>query len=150
MRLHIGKGIHDSPITALKDVCSAYNDWSKGLTDSSLQMCFGLVAANWLIFGSVKGILANSSAMASLFLVLIALACNLLGAYLMSEWFRRRVEYAEQDSARWELEYRKYSGIRHPWPYTQSIECATKILRFLKMILPLASGICLIIAALKT
>jgi len=143
------KGIYETPIAALKDVCSAYNDWSKGLTDTSLQMCLGLVAANWLVFGSVNGILHNRWAMVSLFLVLLALACNLLGNYLMSEWFRIRVEYAENDLARWEQEHGKYSGIRHPWPYTQSIECTTKVLRFVKMILPLASGLLLILAAFK-
>lgn len=143
-------GVHESPISGLRDVCSAYNDWSKGLTESSLQMCFALVAANWLVFGSVAGIRQHGWAMASLFLVLAALAFNLLGAYSMAEWFRMRVEYAEEDSARWRLEFEKYSSLRHPWPYTQGIECAVKVLRFLKMILPLASGVCLIVAALRS
>lgn len=144
------RGIHESPTAALKDVCGAFNDWSKGLTDTSLQMCFGLVAANWLVFGSVKGILHYKLAMASLCLVLLSLACNLLGAYLMSEWFRLRVEYAEKDDARWDSEYRRYAGIGHAWPYTNTIECATKVLRFLKMMLPLVSGVCLIVAAIRT
>jgi hypothetical protein len=143
------KGIHETSIAALKDVCGAYNDWSKGLTDTSLQMCLGLVAANWLVFGSVKGIVNNRWAMGSLFLVLSALACNLLGSYCMSEWFRIRIEYAESDIARWESEYCRYSGIRHAWPYTENIECASKFLRLTKMVLPLASGAAFIVAALK-
>jgi hypothetical protein len=133
----------------LKDICGAYNEWSKGLTDTSLQMCLGLVAANWLVFGSIKGIVSNRWAMGSLFFVLLALTCNLLGSYCMSEWFRIRIEYAESDVARWESEYCKYSGIRHPWPYTENIECATKFLRLTKMVLPLASGAAFIVAALK-
>lgn len=141
--------LHESAGDALKDVCVSYNEWSKGLTDSSLQMCLGLVAANWLVFGSVKGILHNKSAMTSLLLVLVALVSNLLGSYLMSEWFRMRAEYAEKDSARWKSEFDRYSGIRHPWPYTQSIERVTKFLRFLKVTLPLASGAYLIIGAIK-
>jgi hypothetical protein len=141
-------GVHESPIAALRDVCSAYDDWSKGLTDSSLQMCFALVAANWLVFGSVAGIRQHGWAMASLFLVLAALAFNLLGAYSMAEWFRRRVEYAEADGARWKSEFVRYSNIRHPWPYTRNVEVASKVLRFLKMALPLVSGVGLIVAAL--
>ena len=145
----MAKGIHQSPTAALKDVCGAFNDWSRNLTDTSLQLCFGLVAANWLVFGSVKGILHNEWALASLFLVLLALACNLFGSYLMSEWFRTRVEYAERNDATWLLEYRKYAGTRHPWPYTKNIENATKALRLFKMSLPILGGICLVVAALK-
>ena len=40
-------GLYGSSNDALKKVCSEYEYWSGRLTETSLQMCCALIAANW-------------------------------------------------------------------------------------------------------
>jgi len=52
-------GLFESPADAQKSVSGAYDYWSGNLTASSLQMNYALIGANWIIFGSVNGILGS-------------------------------------------------------------------------------------------
>src|SRR5689334_22277255 len=98
---HPDSRLYESPTEALKKVCSEYEYWSGKLTETSLQMCYAVIASNWVVFGSVNGILGNMWAKLSLLMVILALATNIIGAWLLSEQLRTRVEYGEADGLRW-------------------------------------------------
>lgn len=51
--------LYASPAEALKKVSTEYEYWSGKLTETSLQMCYALIAANWVVFGSMNGSLSN-------------------------------------------------------------------------------------------
>jgi hypothetical protein len=132
---------------ALEAVRSDFNYWSEKLTDTSLQLSFAVIAANWAVFGSVNKVLENDWAKYSLFLVLLSLGISLAGSKWMSELHRVRYEYAESDPARWEREFTASVGRRVAWPFTDDIERLGRILRLCKTWLPLGGGV-LFLAAL--
>lgn len=141
-------GIYTSPSEALKKVCAEYEYWSGKLTETSLQMCYALIAGNWVIFGSVNGILKNEWAKWSLLLVILALASNAAGAFFLSELLKRRVAYGQTDSGRWELEYDASSNVSCSWPFTSTIDGIGRWMRIIKFGFTLAAGGCLFIGAI--
>jgi hypothetical protein len=55
-------GTYESSTGALKEIKTAFDYWSGQVTATSLQMCYGLIAANWVVFGSVRNILHSGYA----------------------------------------------------------------------------------------
>jgi hypothetical protein len=140
-------GTYESSTDALKEISGAFDYWSGQVTATSLQMCYGLIAANWVVFGSVGNILHSRYAIVSLFLVLLALTFNMLSAYGLAEYMRNRFGYAVYDRNRWEAEFQHEKIKPTTWPYAKWTEGASIATRAIKIILPLASGVCLIIGA---
>jgi hypothetical protein len=140
-------GIYESSTDALKEVYEAFDYWSGQITATSLQMCYALIGANWVIFGSVGNILRSPYAIMSLLLVLLALTFNMLSAYALAEYMRSRFGYAVSDRKRWEAEFQHVKIESTTWPYSKWTQGASVATRMIKMILPLASGVCLIIGA---
>jgi hypothetical protein len=141
-------GLYSSPAEALKKLGTEYDYWSGKLTETSLQMCYALIAANWIVFGSMNGILSNFWAKASLLMVLLALATNIVGAWKLSEAIRERVKYGEADKLRWATEFKKYVGADSPWPFTNRIDGIGRWMRGVKAIFTIASGVFLVIGAI--
>lgn len=139
--------LYKNPAEALKKVSSEFEYWSGKLTETSLQMSYALIAANWIVFGSLNGILASTWAKVSLLMVIVGLAVNVIGAWRLSESLRNRVGYGEADSERWAAEFKKAMGKRVPWPFTESIESTGKWMRRIKAISVLVAGLLLIIGA---
>ena len=111
-------------------------------------MCYALIGANWVIFGSVNGILRSPYAKWSLVLVLLALGSNVIGAWLLSESLRKQIAHGEGDSAAWVTEYQDAAGKDVPWPFTDFIQNTGKYMRWIKAAFTLASGACLIFGAI--
>lgn len=132
---------------ALKKVAEEYNYWSGRLTETSAQMCYALIGANWVVFQSGHGILQNVWAKLSLLMVLLALASSVVGSWWLSESLRRRVEYGEDDNARWEKEFEDARGKSVDWPFTTSIDRVGFLTRQIKAGFTLLGGILLIIGA---
>lgn len=141
-------GLFASSSDALKKVCTEYEYWSGKLTETSLQMCYAVIAANWVVFGSVNGILNNSWAKLSLLMVILALATNIVGAWILSEFLRKQGDYGEADHDRWDKEFEKFSTISCPWPYTEGIETTGRWMRIIKATFTLMSGALLILGAI--
>lgn len=141
-------GLFSSPSEALKKVCSEYEYWSGKLTETSLQMSYAVVAANWIVFGSLNGILGNIWAKLSLLMVILALATNIIGAWLLSEALRKQVEYGEADEARWRTEHQESLKAACPWPFTSSIEKTGRWMRMVKATFTLLAGAILILGAI--
>jgi hypothetical protein len=140
-------GGYANPSAALKEVGEAFNAWSANLASTSLQMCYALVAANWLVYGSMKAIISSRWSILSLLSVFVALAVNLATSFVMTELHRCRYKYAEDVPDRWVSEFNKYSGTSDPWPYTATIEAVGLVTRLMKLLLPVVGGLFLLVGA---
>jgi hypothetical protein len=145
---HPRAGLYASPEDALKKVDSEFEYWTGRLTDTSLQMCYALIGANWVIFGSVDGILKNNWAKTSLVLVLLALASSVIGSWVLSESLCKRIAYAESNVERWRNEFENSIEQDNAWPFTDSMQNMGFYMRWVKAGFTLASGFCLIVGAL--
>jgi hypothetical protein len=141
-------GLFKAPAEAAKAVSTSYDYWSGNLTTSSLQMNYALIGANWIIFGSVNGILGSPWAKWSMLFVLFALVVNVLGSWILSEVLRNRIDYGEENYPRWSAEFEEARGKKSPWPFTSAIDNIGRGMRWVKASLTLASGMCLIVGAL--
>jgi hypothetical protein len=54
------KGLYATPAERLKAIVAGFDYWSGKLTDTSVQMSCAVFAANWVVFGSLSGILKNN------------------------------------------------------------------------------------------
>jgi hypothetical protein len=132
---------------AVKAVHDDYLYWTGRLTDTSLQLSYGVIAANWAAFGSVQGILGSFWSKVSVALVVIGLSLSVAGAKWMGELHGKRVDYAA-DALRWEAEFRANTGKPGPWPFTRQIELSGTLLRSARSWLSLAAGLSFLIALL--
>jgi hypothetical protein len=143
-------GLYSSPAEASKKVSSEYEYWSGKLTETSLHLCYAVIGANWVVFGSINGILDNNWAKMSLLMVILALASNIVGAWVLSWLLRKRVIYSEDKKAEWIKEFNQFVGIRSTWPFTDSIDAVGLWMRRIKAVFTLAAGACLIWGAINT
>jgi hypothetical protein len=141
-------GLYATPEEALKKVSSEFEYWSGKLTETSLQMCYALIGADWVVFGSVNGILNSGWAKSSLVMVLLALGTNVVGAWMLSESLRRRIAYGEGALSEWATEFEVYRGKDVSWPFTDEIQNTGKYMRWIKAGFTLVSGVLLIIGAI--
>jgi hypothetical protein len=142
------EALYASPAEALKKVCSEYEYWSGRLTEGTLQMSYAVIAADWAVFGSINGILDNFWAKMSLLMVIFGLAANLIGAWFLSEALRKRVEYGEADSPRWNREFTQYRESACAWPFTDPIQKVGGKMRLIKATFALAGAGFLIVGAI--
>lgn len=149
MELSKKTGLYSTPEEALKKVSSEFEYWTGKLTETSLQMCYAVIGANWVVFGSVGGILQSDWAKSSLLLVVVALGSNVIGAWMLSESLRKRVEYGEGNATKWTEEFEDAAGKDLPWPFTERIQNIGKYMRWIKAASALASGVCFIVGAIR-
>jgi cytochrome bd-type quinol oxidase subunit 2 len=142
-------GGYKDPTDALEKVGAAFNDWSGSLTTASLQMCYAVIGANWIIFQKVGAIRGSWFAKLSMTAVLVALLVNVTASYLMSWLHKGRYKYAEDNADRWRDLFIKCAGTSDPFPYTKWIERVGSVTRLLKFLLPLVGGVLLIVGAWK-
>lgn len=141
-------GLYASPDEALKKVSIEYEYWTGKLTETSLQMCYALIGANWVIFNSVNGILRNGWSKWSLVMVLLALGSNVVGAWILSEFLRNRIGYGEGSPVAWASEFASTRGQNVAWPFTGQIQNTGKYMRWIKAGFTIVSGLLLIIGAM--
>ena len=141
-------GLYATPEDALKKVASEFEYWTGKLTETSLQMCYALIGANWVVFGSVNGILQSMWAKYSLVMVLLALASNVIGSWILSESLRKRIAYGVGNAVKWKEEYDESVAKDVAWPFTDQIQNTGKYMRWVKAGFTLASGFCLIVGAI--
>jgi len=126
---------------ALNAVREDYLYWSGKLTDTSLQLSFAILGANWATFGSVNGIMSVLWAKLSVACVVLSLGVNVVGAAVLAELHRRQLEYAESDKSRWAKEFVDAQQRACPWPFTPAIEVLGRGCRELKAWLPVTAGL---------
>ena len=129
----------------LQKVHERYYYWTEKLTSSSFDLSLAVIAANWAVFGSVDKILTNVWSKISIFTVLLSLGITLIGTKFMSEWLRKRIEFAEANRQKWMDEYKRSIGCDDPWPFTTEIDSLGLWLRRCRTWLPIMGGICFLI-----
>ncbi len=142
------KGLYTDPQEALKAVVADYQYWTGHLTDASAQMSYGIIAANWIVFGSVSVILSSIWAKLSLLSVMLSLATSVIGTWLLCEGHRRQAEYGDCDPKRWKQEFMQFANTKNPWPFTPLIECIASWSRNLKAGFVLLGAAFLIVGAI--
>ena len=145
-----GVGVYESSEDALKELQDAFNYWSGQVTTTSVQMCYAVIGANWVVFGSVGNILASRWAIASLITVLLALTLNMVSSLGFAEWMRCRFDWADRNRRKWDEQFNEEKKKHSTWPYSDAIEKLGIAMRYARVLVPLASGVLLIIGAIFT
>jgi hypothetical protein len=138
------------PGDALKALVDDFNYWSANLTDSSFALSLSLIGANWAVFGSVTSLQQNLWAKLSIFFVILSLVASLGGAWYMADLHRKQYTYAESDTNRWRQEFTAAQDTVDPWPVTSRIENVGKVLRILRLLLPLLAGLIFLLGLFLT
>jgi hypothetical protein len=136
----VAGGGYDNPGEALKAVGGWFGSWSQRLADTSVQLGYALVGANWAVFGAVDKLLGNPAARLSLVFVLAFFAANLTLTRIVTELLRKRYSWAERHPTEWARDFERTRGIDDPWPSTATIDTLGWLLREIRTWLPLASG----------
>lgn len=134
------EGLYQSASEALKAVREDYHYWTGKLTETSLQLSYAVLGANWAAFGSVDKILANFWSKLSVTLVVVGLGVTVAATKGIGEMLRDRIDYAEADAARWQNEFTDARGKSDHWPFTTGIDFLGRAMREAKTWLPLAAG----------
>jgi hypothetical protein len=138
--------LDDSPGAARKRVHERYKAYGERVDAFSIQFCYALIAANWALFESTKGILSNPYATWSLVLVLFTLGATLLTNTLITAALARRVDGAYKNEAKWNQEYEDAKRTHDiVWPYTRFILWGADLVRWGKTVLPLVAGVLLLL-----
>lgn len=143
-----GATLYSDSSEALKAVRDDYHYWTGKLTDSSFELSVAVIAANWAVFGTVDRVLQSPWSRASIAIVVLSLLLSLLGAKIMGEAHRLRIEYAETDPSRWRGEFHATHGSDDPWPFTRGIVRLGRLLRECKTWLPITGGAAFFLALL--
>jgi hypothetical protein len=142
-------GLYASPQEGLKKVSSEYEYWSGKLTETSLQPCYAVIGANWVVFGSVNGVLNNAWAKWSLLMVMIALGSNVVAALMLSESLRKQMDYGESHRDKWAQEFKDAIGKEVAWPFTDRIQNTGRVLRWIKGPFSIGGAILLLIGFIR-
>jgi hypothetical protein len=145
----VPKALYNDAQDALKAVRDDYLYWTGKLTETSVQLSYAVLGANWAVFGSVDKILTNSWSKFSVLLVIVSLALNVLGAKVIAEKHLDRINYAEANPVRWSGEFATTAGKRDPWPFTSAIESLAGAMRTGKTWLPLIAGVLFVMALIN-
>jgi hypothetical protein len=145
-QLQPAQGLYEGPQAALKSIRDDYSYWTSKLTESSFALSLAVIGANWAVFGSVDRVLNNIWAELSIAAVILSLVISLIGHWFLGGQLRKRIAYAEQDTARWQKEFNENAGKSTPWPSTERIDRLAAQFRFLKTFLPVLGGSLFLIA----
>lgn len=133
---------------AYEDLKAALDSWSGSLATYGNFMVYAVIAGNWAVHGDRSKILDNDWAKWSLIVAVCYLGLHLLAVGWMALLHRRRCHYANENSARWSLEYLDPKR-GDAWPYTNLIQNLGEVIRFLHVLAPLASGLLLVVSLFR-
>ncbi len=129
---------------ASAELYATFNVWTGKLSAYGPQIAFALVAANWAIHGSRAQMLANTFAKWSLVVAVGYLAFLLPAMYLMIGLLRGRMNYADADRGRWEIEAAEDAalapGVKTSWPYNKRIDWSGRGLHLAHVLAAFVSG----------
>ena len=140
-------GLFADADSALKEVHESYEYWSGKFNETSLKMCYALIAANWIVFGSVNGILGSQLARWSLLMPMLAIGADVAGSWWLSHSLNRQAQYGESHGKEWEERFKRAAGTNDPFPFTGGQQNAGGIIRGFKALAILAGSVLFVIGA---
>ena len=138
-RLQSAPAAHD-------ELRSGFNEWSGSVASYGRYAAYAVIAAAWAVHGTKDGLLANLWALRSMIVAVSYLGIQVFLTWWMALLYRQRCEYANENSERWEQEFRSEENINSPWPYTGFIEKLGELIRLLHVVAPLLAGTLLIVS----
>lgn len=131
---------------AADELYGGFNDWSSSIAAHGMQAAYSIIAANWAVHGDANGILSNSYAKTSMTIIVSFIGLNLLLTGWMTILYKRRINYANDDKGRWNIEFEKENDRSSSWPYTTFIEQLGSVMRFLKVSFPILAGVIFVLS----
>jgi hypothetical protein len=125
---------------ALTEVKEGYDRWTGGLGSRAVEASFGVLAANWIVFGSARALLENGFAKWSVGVIVVFLGANLLLTALMAKLYGDRCDYADADKERWQSEFAIAARKGNSWPYTPTMDRLGDFLRYMRTWAPVIGG----------
>ena len=129
----------------LQEVREHFSYWTGKLTETSVQLSYAVIAANWAAFGSVDQIRKSSWSKVSITLVVGSLGLSVFAAYWMGDLHDKQLDYVDKHRD----EFAAKRGKDRYWPYTKGIIFSAWVFRELKAWLPLAAGFSFLMALLS-
>ncbi|WP_152600044.1 hypothetical protein [Noviluteimonas dokdonensis] len=138
---------YESPADGLKSLETSYAYWTSKITDISFQSCIALIAANWAISGGSRALFGNVWAISSITTALAAVLVSLVGAFWVSRVTYKEFYAAAHDRAKWADRWEVAERIPSEWPFSAKITHLGTTFTWLKVLLPIFSGILFVIGA---
>lgn len=142
-------GLYQDADAALKEVHGSYDYWSGKFNETSLKMSYALIAANWMIFGSVNGILSSQLAKWSLLMPMLAIGTDVAGSWWLGYSLNKQAQYGESHGAEWEKKFKKAAGTDDPFPFTAAQQNAGGVIRAVKALAILTGSVLFVIGAIR-
>ena len=118
-------------------------DWNRMLANRSLELSFGILAANWAVHSSsTDSILQNQAAKWSVVVVCLFLGFNLILTRLMTGLYAAQYRRSQANPDEWQREFdasRTKKATR--WPYSTEIEHLGSVIRELRAWVPIGAGL---------
>ena len=140
-------GLWPDASKAAEEVRTTYNHWRGKVTEGSLSLSLAIIAGNWAVFQQTGALLKNKWAIWSVLSALLTVALSLVGAWWLAWLAQRRCDHIEENSQRWEDEFKANSGLVTPWPFTRLSIWVAEGLHQLRTWLPVLGGALLVAAA---
>lgn len=142
-------GLFENADVALKAVHESYGYWSGKFNETSLKMCYALIAANWMVFGSVNGILSSQLAKWSLLMPMLAIGTDVAGSWWLGYSLNKQAQYGEANGKDWGEKFKNAAGTDDPFPFTAAQQNAGAVIRAVKALAILAASILFVIGAIR-
>jgi hypothetical protein len=137
-------GGYPSALAALQAVQGWYDTWTDSLNEKSVQLCYSIIGANWVVHGA--GTLSSCWAKYSVLSALCSLVASLFLTKVIGELLHRQYQAGEEDPDKWHDDFIMTRGKNDPWPSTIAIDTLSRCLRELRLWLPLIGGALFIIS----
>ena len=132
----------------LQELINYKDGWSGDLNSKSTQACYAIIAAAWAVFGAGE-LFRNRLALAAVSIAIFHIGLTLCVHLLVTEKLTKRFWFAQKNPEKWEQEYHQSGDPTSFWPYDKSIEWTGRVFHWVKVILPVAAALILIISFWK-
>lgn len=132
----------------LQELINYKDGWSGDLNSKSTQACYAIIAAAWAVFGAGE-LFRNRLALAAVSIAIFHIGLTLCVHLLVTEKLTKRFWFAQKNPEKWEQEYQQSGDPTSFWPYDKSIEWTGRVFHWVKVILPVAAALILIISFWK-
>lgn len=131
---------------ALDELNDYYKHWTRMLTTRSIELSFGIIAANWAVHGNANAVLSNGWAKSSIVIIICFFGVDLIGTCGIGELLRRCCSAAGKDRETFVARHDN-PKIRPPyWPYTKSIVTVGLLLYLIKLVAPITACFCFLLS----
>ena len=123
-----------------------FNNWTSLLSNRSLYASYGVIGAAWAVFGTADNLMGNGLALWAVGLAVGFIGVSVLFTFLAALLHWLRLRHALSHPNRWEAEYQNSASADSNWPYTKGIDRLPIPYNIVKILIPSAAVVCLVIA----